>query len=470
MPKIIIAFLLFTFTLPSLNAQSVIIGKAEAYKGKKITLLCYSDLLTFTEKKLTSTEIADDGSFELKASFNHTFTGIIRIGEINAYLYVEPETTYRVSFPDAGTNGSAIIGNINTIRLEFKDEKEHELNTLISDFNTLYDYFLKQHYKAFLMKKAKREVDTFNIEIHNAYADVKNRYFNDFMDYSLATLELSALRSPKQIYIDYLKSKPPLYQNDAYMDFFNQFYNQGLKKLSLGKNGNEIQHIVNMESSSKKLMEILSAEEYLDDNRIRELFILKGMLENYHNPSFKKKSILYILRSIQKESEYPEHQIIAGNIVKKLTMLRVGNTAPIFELFDMDSNIVKLDKFREKYVYLDFWATWCTPCLKEMKLMPELVKKYGKHIEFISISIDENPDKMVKFLKKMKYASDYAGKGWTFLHYGNYKNIKKDYHINGIPMYYLLNPDGRIIQSPAYRPSGKIEKTFADIIKKIKQK
>ena len=182
MPRIIIALLLFTFTFPSLSAQSVIKGKAEEYKGKQITLLCYTDLLTFTEKKLTSTKIGDDGSFELKAGLDHTFTGIIRIGEINAYIYVEPETTYRVFFPGTGANGSIVIGKINTVQLEFKDEKEYELNTLIGDFNTLYDYFLKQQYQAFLMKKAKRKVDTFNIEIRKAYADVKNRYFNDFLE------------------------------------------------------------------------------------------------------------------------------------------------------------------------------------------------------------------------------------------------------------------------------------------------
>jgi len=469
MPRILIVFLLLTISL-SLSAQSIILGKAESYSGKTISLLCYTDLLTYTEKKLTSTEIADDGSFELKIHFSHTFTGILRIGEVNAFIYIEPDIRYQISFPGTGANGSVIIGKINTVQLEFKDEKENELNTLISDFNTLYDYFLKQNYEAFLMKKAKRKVDTFNIEIHKAYADVKNDYFNNFMDYSLATLELSALRSSNQIYSDYLDSKSVLYQNDAYMDFFNQFYSQGFKKLLVEKNDSKIRHIVNVESSYKQLMEVLSVEQYLSDKRIRELFILKGMLENYHNPSLKKKNILYIVRSILKESEYPEHKIIASDIIKKLTMLRVGNTAPKFELFDVDSNIVRLDNFRGKYVYLDFWATWCTPCLKEMKLMPTLIEKYGKHVEFISISIDENPDKMIKFLNKKKYASDYSGKGWTFLHYGNYKNIKADYHINGIPMYYLLNQEGRIIQSPAYRPSGKIEKTFADIIMKTKQK
>lgn len=98
--------------------------------------------------------------------------------------------------------------------------------------------------------------------------------------------------------------------------------------------------------------------------------------------------------------------------------------------------------------------------------MAELKKKYGRDVEFVSISVDKDYKTMQKFLSKKK---DYD---WVFVHYGNQPEVKELYNVQGIPVYYLVDPDGIIIQSPAYRPSGKIEETFMNISsgKKSKRK
>ena len=137
---------------------------------------------------------------------------------------------------------------------------------------------------------------------------------------------------------------------------------------------------------------------------------------------------------------------------------------------DEKGKLVRLSDFRGKYVYLDFWATWCVPCLKEMKVMPSLVKDYGDQVTFISVSLDNKYETMLEFLKKRDLP--YPGNEFKeyYLHFGGDKSIKEAYRIKSVPIYIFIDREGKIVKAPAERPSGKIEKTFRkEILKKKSQ-
>ncbi|GAG95857.1 unnamed protein product, partial [marine sediment metagenome] len=179
--------------------------------------------------------------------------------------------------------------------------------------------------------------------------------------------------------------------------------------------GKDIQSLVNEKKDFSGLIELLEKEDFLDQNQLRELFLLKGLFENYNNPEFKKSGIVSILSQFAKGSNNEKNKTIAKTLIKRFSRIHVGTQAPAFTMSDHTGKPVQLGDFKGKYVYVDFWATWCTPCLKEMKLMPELVRKYGDHVQFLSISIDSDAERMRKFLKKKGYTdTDYNG-NWSFL-------------------------------------------------------
>lgn len=110
-----------------------------------------------------------------------------------------------------------------------------------------------------------------------------------------------------------------------------------------------------------------------------------------------------------------------------------------------------LSDFQGKYVFIDVWATWCGPCKYEIPYLKELEQKYhGKNITFLSISVDRQKDK--EKWKKMILKEGLGG-----IQLLADKEIEsqfiKDYFIEGIPRFILLDPKGNIISYDTPRPS-----------------
>ncbi|OFX17580.1 MAG: hypothetical protein A2033_04570 [Bacteroidetes bacterium GWA2_31_9] len=137
--------------------------------------------------------------------------------------------------------------------------------------------------------------------------------------------------------------------------------------------------------------------------------------------------------------------------IKKWEALKSGNLAPNFSFPDIKGNMISLSDFKGKYVYIDVWATWCGPCKAEAPHFEELKKNFkGKNIVFISVSVDDTKEPWEKMVteKQLTDIQIFAA-GWS-------SSITKDYLINSIPRFLLIDRDGNIFDSNAERPSGKI--------------
>lgn len=77
----------------------------------------------------------------------------------------------------------------------------------------------------------------------------------------------------------------------------------------------------------------------------------------------------------------------------------IGKPAPDFTIHDADRT-VSLNQFRGKILVLNFWATWCPPCVEEMPSLVQLQKKFqGADVTVLAVSVDEDADAYYKFLK-----------------------------------------------------------------------
>lgn len=129
---------------------------------------------------------------------------------------------------------------------------------------------------------------------------------------------------------------------------------------------------------------------------------------------------------------------------------------------------LSLSDLKGKYVYLDIWATWCGPCIKEIPSLKKIEDQYeGKNIEIVSISIDEgrgykgDKDAAYAGWKKMVADKDLGGTQ-LMADNGFASTFIRDYKINSIPRFILVDPEGNIVNADAPRPSSAALVTLFD--------
>ncbi|MBS9767349.1 MAG: TlpA family protein disulfide reductase [Flavobacteriaceae bacterium] len=136
----------------------------------------------------------------------------------------------------------------------------------------------------------------------------------------------------------------------------------------------------------------------------------------------------------------------------QLKKVAKGNPSPTFENYEnYKGGMTSLKDFEGKFVYIDVWATWCSPCRKEIPFMKKLEEKYHKKdIIFISISVDDlkKKDAWKKMVKEKEMAGVqlFADKSFD-------SDFIKNYSVNSIPRFIFLDKKGKIIDANAPRPS-----------------
>lgn len=136
--------------------------------------------------------------------------------------------------------------------------------------------------------------------------------------------------------------------------------------------------------------------------------------------------------------------------IVNLKKIAKGNQSPTFNYEDHTGKIIKSEDLKGKYVYVDLWATWCGPCMQEAPFFNEVAKKYAnKNIHFVGISLDSEKDKDLW----KKAVKDKNLQGIQLLVNRKDMTFVDTFAIRGIPQFVLLDPEGKIVNSDAPRPS-----------------
>jgi len=142
--------------------------------------------------------------------------------------------------------------------------------------------------------------------------------------------------------------------------------------------------------------------------------------------------------------EYPNSAFLSkiDKVIYKDISLFYGEKAPNFFLPNIDGGNNTLEQFAGKVVYIDFWASWCKPCLEKLdRLEVEKAKDISRNVVFITISLDGNEQIWKQTLRS---------RGYTGVHLfaGKSSPVVRDFKVKGVPSEYIVKKDGYFAPAP----------------------
>jgi peroxiredoxin len=139
------------------------------------------------------------------------------------------------------------------------------------------------------------------------------------------------------------------------------------------------------------------------------------------------------------KASYPGRRL--GEIVNGLKSVNVGGIAPEIDLPTPDGGSIKLSSLRGKYVLVDFWASWCGPCIAEVPNVKEVYDKYhDKGFEILGVSLDDKADRWTDAIRRhdLNWHHVSSLNGWKC-------PVAVRYNVTSIPRTLLLDKEGCVI-------------------------
>lgn len=248
------------------------------------------------------------------------------------------------------------------------------------------------------------------------------------------------------------------------------------------------QTIISGDNNTPPFLRVFAGNE--NELMYKNQFVDFGWIENLDGPekiakieTFKKiiqqnRSSLFLLQSIyQSREQYSKEQLAnifslfsdkvrstrSGELFKNYLSIRPDDGEPLPNLLleNTEDSLRHIFNPSSKVNMLVFWASWCTPCLKEIPMLKEIKKDYpGKDFNMISISIDENKNKWLKAVSTYNMS-------WPQVHVSP-KKIEKVYdqfQFKTIPLVIFTDQDGREIKRfPDYDPENR--ELYREVISK----
>jgi len=459
-------FFIFLFFYTSLIfAQQVIIkGYAKTYAGEELLTSCFTEQITFTEQIISKTKVKRNGYFEFKFNIDKTQLVFIHLNVFKALVYVEPNNEYEIVLPKKTEKLAADKFNPFFKEIEFYpqilNKDSLDLNYQIKKFDFLYDKYLDKYFRLFNGKLNKSKTDTIIHLINSETINPKNNFFEKYKKYNYISLQLMAYERNKENLIEKSFAKDDvLFKNPAYMNLFNQIFNNYLSVLYRNPKGKMIPYNLIREKSLKKLKHSLDSFPYLNNEKLKEIVIIKSLYDNFYKDDFPQEDIMLMIDSVKISANNKIIKIIANNVLLKIKTLLLGYDAPEFYLPDINKKFYTNTNFRNKFIYLNFCSPDSYTCMQEFELLKKLHKQNFELFEIVTICITDDIKTMKDFIKENNFK-------WKFLFYNNDNKLLKNYNVKVYPSYYLINPEGKLSMSPAFPPSEpSFEDRYLDILK-----
>ena len=143
-------------------------------------------------------------------------------------------------------------------------------------------------------------------------------------------------------------------------------------------------------------------------------------------------------QSFVESNPFPEYTEALQAEMNKTLVLQPGQPAPDFTLHDPDGQSVSLSQFKGKVVLMDFWASWCGPCIGDLETLRKIKEQVAAQpVVFLNVSLDANEGAWKRAIDKHQIQG---------VHVRSDGAVTQAYNVFVIPRYYLVDPQGLIVE------------------------
>lgn len=421
---------------------SSISGRIDFPTGAKPSLLIYSDPITFQEI-VHELEVNAQNNFELSLNLSEPAVGVFKYGKEKINVYLEPGDLIQIKFSGNNFMQSLQFAGKGSAHNNYMKERDMKFFQMEKDARKQAESMNENHYST-LLEKIKMDKNDFlkSSKFASQFSEKFKVFAQADIDYWYAYLKLNypwefgfannmdgAMKMPKS-YFGFLQLLPISIEgalpNANYVYFLDQFFDY------------QTEQIENEGLTNDQLI-----EKYLQGEPAAYLKAKKLSIACKRGKAKKEGKNI---KSFIENNSYESYNDVLRLVYNEAKGLQVGMEAPDFTLSDIDGQEVKLSELKGKVVYLDFWATWCSPCLMQMKNSKSWKAKFkNKEVIFLYLSLDKNKTAWENFVK----INDTQGIHLIASGGDVYKSqIAKLYKVKKLPAYFLIDKNGKIAFKP----------------------
>lgn len=460
MQRLIVLIVLFAIAPGLIAQQTVISGKDTDYRGKIITFYSIVEPVLDQKNVMGSVTVKNDGTFTLFLPVSGTTEIYCDLEKYCGTMVVEPGKKYSVTLPPfsprTADEAHSAYFKPAPYWLGLPRTDNNDLNYKVRSFVAEFNSETVKNTVPIYQKGSKVIADQIIEKLGQKYSDDQNTYFETLKLYSFAELEYAVHQNnPDPVIKEYFATKPVWLQHPAYQKAFGALFTDYLRKQSQDAHYRKLVNIVNS-GDYIGLVQFFENRGYRKD--FAELIVLKGLNDGYYSGSFSKKGIIKAIETAQTETASNSLLPVARQIKKKLTMLAVGGEAPGIGLYNAKKEMVTMDKFIGKFVYLNFINSRSHDCRMELDSLVSIEKNLRQVLQVVSIAIDDDFGHALQLWKDEGYP-------WELLDGSNQKELATNYNATVTPAFYLISPDGKLVLSPASSPSQEFGPIFLRLLR-----
>lgn len=443
-----IALFLSLFLAARAQTPVTISGSAPFAAGEELRLLVFDDLLNGIPNVVATDIIDKNGHFSLKYRTNDIKLAQIAIRNAKAEFFIVPANDYSFTI----TMDSTLFQLINPekyggfLQIENVRKDTTDLNYKINRFSQFYNAVVDDYAYPLIYGSTDNVFDTVHAIIAERYdfQYLPDNYYQSYGFYTMGGLDMLQYRKkPLFIYQKYFDNDHILYYNPAYMALFNQFYD-GYIYSSPYISKDLLTSAINENPDYPTLFNEVGRDPKLANARLRELVIIKNLIEFLDNKEFDRNQVLKMLDYIRKTSSFENHITLINSKLKQIEQIKKGQEELAF--IDEKGHKARLKQYEGTPVYLHIFQTDCINCIREMLIIKEMQSKYGEKIQFVSLCVDPDKKNYQAFVKQFGKQFD-----WPVLYFDGQYDWLSQQGIETLPDHMLLNESGEM--QVRYAPS-----------------